>query len=1029
MNRFHWLFLLPALLVLSGPPSVAWADDEPQISADSPAEFLLYQSPGAYYIVKTAARGAEFESRIFDADRSLLKVAAVPARRIGPVYQFVDSTNKPRQLRIDISPGRAIDRSDISMELIRFETADPNSGALLQAYRFLATGMEAAHAGDTTTWAMKVYTLRNAARAFAGLGMEEMRLWAEYYAAHLVLHGLGDELTAMEFARDIRSAARRAGRDEIRLAALLLEGEALFRLSRDAHAPEAAARLDRAHEVLAGAEALAAELGYPSERARALYSEARIYEMQTERTRALQLYDQAIGVALAAGDSELANEVRAQAALAFEAEGETGSAIAMLERISGDLEKQDSTVELAATLYEQGRLFNTAYRYPEAARELGRALELLQSTRAGLQWGPTGLALAHSHYAMGDMERAASLILESETRVPLPHYAPMLSESYGQLANIHRYQQRYETMRFYREKQLALAMDDSLRAAALLEQAVDVMHSLPPGSAQALQLLTRSRELAANDRASYRVFQAEMWLCFAVLERGTDHVCAAADLEAAYAGLLASAVPRLMLEADYLMAKIHLRRGDSRSALRGFERLVDDLGFFRARLPGVLGGWYWETREEIFSEYLSLVMTAARGQVMDGMRALLALERVRSIERLAEAPVGVAKAGNGGDLRTDLARLDPSGVSRSDIAAQQVRDGIAEQRRAYETSRSTLNAEDLRRLIAGFARDESLLTYHFSEDRIHALVASHKGVYLTRLSGSDRVRYLLRTRPRSVSANDLRVFDELGSLLVEPLNGLLKSRVYFVPAGRLNGFPLDLLRIRGEFLASGHEVTHLFSLAALKRRRPVLHLAENLRVFLAGNPRPKQELFSYEHTVSADIQTFAGRFAGPGLHIVQGVALRRDEFEDERFVEADLLHLAIPGIVDLARPDRSRFLLSGVDGASPNELLQGVELRHFNFDAKFAMLGGLSLEQESRSPFSSSLGLVSDFHAAGVPAVVASLWRLDAPVAAVFVADFYDTLASEPDLGTALWKARNRGMQRAEASSAQAWAPFQLFVH
>lgn len=1028
MNRFHRLFLLLAFSVLSGAASVARADDGQRISADNPAEFLLYQSPGAYFVVKTAAREAEFESRIYGPDRRLLKVAAVPARRIGPVYQFIDSTDKPRQLRIDISPGRVIDRSDISMELLRFETADPNSGPLLRAYQLLSTGMEAPSGGNTATWTMKIYTLQNAAGAFAGLGMEKMRLWSEYYAAHLVLHGLGDELTAMEFARDIRSAARRAGHDEVRLAALLLEGEVLFRLNRDAPVAGVAARRDRAQEVLARAAALAGELDYPSERARALYSEALIHEMQGKRTRALQLYEEAIGVALAAGDPELANEVRAQAAAAFEAEGETSSAIGMLESISGDLEKQDATLELAATLFEKGRLLNAAYRHPEAARALSRALELLQSARAGLQWGPTGLALAQAHYAMGDLERAADLILESEARVPLPQYAALLSESYGLLANIHRYQQRYESMRFYREKQLVLARDDSLRAAALLEQAVDVMHALPRGLAQASQLLTKSRELAANSGASYLAFQAEMWLCYAAIERGTAGACAAADLEAAHAGLLASAVPRLMLEADYLLARIQLRRGDHRSALSGFESLVDELGFFRARLPGALGGWYWETREEIFSEYLSLVIIAPGGQVMDGSRALLALERVRSIERLAGPAVGVAKTGNGGDLRADLARLDPAGIRTNDTAAQQVRDGIAKQRRAYDAGRSTLNAVDLQRLTADFAPDESLLTFHFSENRIHALVATRKGVYLTRLSASDRVRYLLRTRPRSVSGDDIRVLDELGRLLLEPLNGLLTTRIYFMPAGRLNGFPLDLLRLRGEFLVENHQLTHLFSLTSLERRRPALRFAQDMRVFLAGNPQPKQELFSYEHTVSADIQTFAGRFAGPDLHIVQGLALRRDEFEDERFVEADLLHLAIPGIVDLARPNRSRFLLSGVDGAPSDELLQGAELRRFKFDAKLAVLGGLSLEQQSRSPFSSSLGLVCDFQAAGVPAVVASLWRLDPAVAAAFVAEFYDTLTAEPDLGMALWKARKRRLQRADASSVDAWAPFQLFV-
>ena len=65
--------------------------------------------------------------------------------------------------------------------------------------------------------------------------------------------------------------------------------------------------------------------------------------------------------------------------------------------------------------------------------------------------------------------------------------------------------------------------------------------------------------------------------------------------------------------------------------------------------------------------------------------------------------------------------------------------------------------------------------------------------------------------------------------------------------------------------------------------------------FLAGNPQDGQDLFSYDMQVSAEVTAVTDAFVGPGLNIVQGVALQKDEFQDQRFAGAGLMHLAIPG--------------------------------------------------------------------------------------------------------------------------------------
>ena len=98
----------------------------------------------------------------------------IPGRRLGPVYQLIEAVDEPRQLIIQVWPGEISERSQISMELVQLAGKDSNSNAQLQAFRMLSLAAESTQANDTTTWAMKIYTLKEAAQIFDQLGREEV---------------------------------------------------------------------------------------------------------------------------------------------------------------------------------------------------------------------------------------------------------------------------------------------------------------------------------------------------------------------------------------------------------------------------------------------------------------------------------------------------------------------------------------------------------------------------------------------------------------------------------------------------------------------------------------------------------------------------------------------------------------------------------------------------------------------------------------------------------------------------------------
>ena len=992
-----------------------------EISATHPAEYMIYQYPDVSLVVKIVAPEMEFDSKIYGPEGALINSSGIPAARIGPLYQLIEATDKARQLMIKISPKRKADRSRINLELIQLPPGDRRSAAFTQAYRLFSSGTELVHSNDTTTWAMKSHTLQNAARVFASQGWEEMQLWSEYYAAHLVLYKLNDVALAMELGQEIQGSARTAGFEMIELAALILEGDALMSAGANVSGKLAYARFEQAHGVWDRVVILADQLGLRSEQARALFNDGLAWEQQDQLDEAVRQFQLALDVSLSTDDSDLVNEIRSTAATVYETQGSTSGAIEMLEDIGNDLES-DAGQELTDTLYEKGRILNSNYRYLEASAELEHALGLQRSNVATRPWGPTGLALAWSYYSMGDVDQAAGLILESIPRTPQASNASALIRAYNSLAHIYREQGQFEQMSQYRERQEGLIQSDMLRAEFLFESGMDAWHRDGPGSRLAMNLLAQSQKLALASGHSLARDRAALHLCLLSIEQNGRGACTVDTVRRSHDALRKSGIPRLALDADFVKAKILHREGRDREALAVMEGLIGEILFFRQSLPGLLGAWYWQNKGEIFQEYLAITLKAA-----DGRRVLLALDHIRVVE----GEDLVASGGRDEALRVLLAQREAaSGAKAADLAAQ-VNRGLAKIREAFDPAIKPLDARSLDQLLAGLDQDESLISYYFSRPADYVLVGNRRGVKLMKLGDSEPVSDRLdqlRERLGQDTPSLLAELDAMGRRLLKPVAGLLTQKIFLLPAGPLNGFPFDALRLDGQFLAEKHNVVNLMNLAAVANRRPVLDPGYRERVYLAGNPQSGQELFSYDVQISAEIAALTDIFVGPGLHIVQGVALRKDEFQDERFSGASLIHLATPGALDLAFPDRSRLLMSRTSDDSAAENLSPGDIRQLKFNAELLVLSRTAVTAASRSGFDNRLGFVSEFLEAGVSNIVVSLWSGGDAETAAFMREFYGDLESTRDVAEALFRTRMRQMETSNQANFRSWAGFQLFI-
>jgi len=989
------------------------------VSQDRPAEYMIYQYPNISLVVKIEAPETTFESEIYGQENALIDAAGVPSSRTGPIYQFIDAVDKPRQLMIKITPGREVERSRISMELIQLPERDWNSPAFAQAYTLFSRGIEKAHTSDSTTWSMKTYTLRNAARAFENMGWEKMRLWSEFYAAHLALHKLNDVLMAMDLAQPVRARARRAGFEEIEFAALVLEGEALKAAGDATTGSVAYERYEQLHRVLDQVVILADKLDLPSEKARALFNDGLAYEQQERMDEAVSKFRAALDVSLTTDNVELTNEIRGTAAIAYESQGSTAGAIEMLEDIGTDLDSETGE-EFVENLFEKGRILNSTYRFEEASRELQQALTIQKANAASGSWGATGLALAWSWFSMGELEKARELILESIPRTELDTHRDALVRAYDVLARIHRDREQFDQVSRYRERQEALLNSDEVRARFLFESAIDRWRKDGSRSSEAVTLMSQSKRLALSSGLNLLTHRAALYECLLILDRSGTGGCSAARVTGPFQALSASGVPWLVQDAGLVRASILNREGERLQARSQMEGVLDDVLFFRQKLPGVMGSWYWLHKKWVFEEYLDAASAGSNGK-----QALIALDRVR----LADSP------GTFADKEEELRALFSQAETAKEPDAAQAADRANRQwrnlKRGFTPRISPIDAAGLDRQLSRLSRDESILSYYFGRSSAYALLASRKGVSMVRVADSRTLTgqlYRLRQGWEESNSSQQQYLDALGRTLLQPVSDALTRTIYLLPAGPLNAFPFDALRLKGAFLAENHRVINLMSLAGTSWMGADLATGYRDSVFLAGNPQAGQDLFSYDVTVSAEVTAVRDAFVGPGLNIVQGVALQNDEFKDPRFAAAGLIHLAIPGTLDLAIPDYSMLQMSRVSPESTANNLHPEDLRGLTFNASLVVLSRTAVSASARSGFDSYLGFVSDFLANGAARVLVSLQSGSDSETAVFMTDFYKELEETQNVAEALSRTRMRKMKAATVDNFMSWAGFQLYI-
>jgi CHAT domain-containing protein len=352
----------------------------------------------------------------------------------------------------------------------------------------------------------------------------------------------------------------------------------------------------------------------------------------------------------------------------------------------------------------------------------------------------------------------------------------------------------------------------------------------------------------------------------------------------------------------------------------------------------------------------------------------------------------------------------------------------------------------LRKLQERLPPGTVLFEYCVLDDHTYTWIISHDGFDVVKqLVPRERIRSWNAQLQRAVERPDLDAFDavliaQYEGLIAAPLRVATKilggrppSRLVIIPDDAMHGLPLAASRRSSDgrpFLIEQMPVeidgsATLYLLSLLRDRE--LASSPDKTALLIGDPafdqrlaraRTLPRLTGARHEVEQIGEGYA-----PFATIRTDAAATVPEFM-RLAKESAVVHVAAHGIVDTAAPSRSAIFLapsSGSDGVLDAEtLLKSLKLHKTRLIvlASCSSAGGLPVGAEGVAP------LVRPLIAAGAPAVIGSLWKVDDATAADLFVSFHQHYREGNDAAVALQKAQIEMLKK-----RMTWASFQVIGH
>lgn len=995
-------------------------------------DYFVQQAGDEALLIRIDAFEAEFKSKVSEQGGNEILMTAMPGSRIAPLFQYISPQQDPRQLDIQVSSNQHTKRSEFSLALTRVEIWDDRSNSLDQTYQLLSFGLQASADKNAANWTVKIDSLINAGRQFKQFGMKEMRLWSNYMAAHLIQSHLHDHSIVYSMCREILAEVEGTRLQRIKLATLRLQSDALIGLKRSGAIKASANNPDPVQAALATTAKLAESMGFYYELAQTFNVSGTEYVADSNYAQALVQYQRAVEIADLVGDPEFATGIRESIVDIHALQGNVSASSAVLQEIESQLLDEGGD-ELALNLLAQGRLFIRSYQFLKAYEALSKAI--IQQNNSAIRQ-QINFELARVFYETGRLDRSKTYLQLAQVKMDsdITKRGAVIDNSEGlrMLANIYRSQGDYKQMQKARSAQARHLPNSALYH---YEHGLDVLASNSGNKSNARRFFNQSLKATTSEGYEDLRQLVSLQLCALDDNQNSPDNCSLSNARSHYSWLASAGIPRYSVEAKYLWAKTLILNGRRSEALQILDDAVTDIHFYRHAVAGVLGAWYRQRSEILFDYYLRLVLgNRSPAESINGEASLLILSKIRFAARYSESDVDMAgQRDNSELLRIQLGeRLGSKSGQVIAGLSKSINLRFAELRQPFSNEFDFLSKSGLQSYFKGLKRDEVLLTYHVSKNSAHAWVGNNSGVQQLALANPDQLGKETGRASQNLAAMLEPAFSNtmnvLGSKLISPLSHLLKETVYFVPAGAFMGLPLDALRNNGQYLIEKHNVINLTAFPSKAKAMKKLEAVSLEKVFLAGHPQDYSSNYLSSLDTSSEISAVADVFVGPGLTIVQGTALLPDEFESEELKSADLVHLSMPGVINLKYPEQSNLELSSEEDEVERTLITPSAIRQQKISAELVFLSATGMREASDSKFSNRPAIIADFQSVGAKAVFVDLWASKGKSKDALISMFYLELAKSGKIAESSRTTKLMALKSANRDGSNAWAGLQLFI-
>jgi CHAT domain-containing protein len=319
--------------------------------------------------------------------------------------------------------------------------------------------------------------------------------------------------------------------------------------------------------------------------------------------------------------------------------------------------------------------------------------------------------------------------------------------------------------------------------------------------------------------------------------------------------------------------------------------------------------------------------------------------------------------------------------------------------------------------------DERVVEFHALPDRLLVWVIGKDGIREQSypIPRKDLVRLVDAFRQSIIDGRRSAVgaAEQLGELLIKPLNLPADARLIVVPNGPLHYLPFQALRVDGHYLIETHavSVTPSISIAMqLIQRGNVVQ--RTLTAF--GNPdvAPQYALPGSE----AEVKSLASAFPGTQLFLHGDATKSRFEAIAG---ETSLIHIAAHAQADTIDPLYSRILLASENGKV--NFLEAHEVLDLNLDkVSLVTLSACESGLGRVADGDEVLGFTRSFLAAGTSGLIVSLWPVSDDATKLLMSTLYAELAKGTDVQVAMQRAQLAVLHTKGMDHPFFWAPFNV---